>query len=536
MLVMAPTFEPASKHVPAWKKIGLKLKYAKEDPEGLDENHIKETPGGTKRKSSSDVDSAFVVATTERPTKKLKKPKSHPKDEVTVKNDAQSASSHEGRKPSPVAIQTTPSTKRKSVSFAPEAKIEDGEGIKQVYRKWVEEQLAIDPSFDPSSVSPALKSVMPSTVRSSSLQSDSLTPHPTSTAEAKKSKKPKVKQKSTSKQAKPSPSSSYTQPEHPALIYLKTYHTDLPNWKFSKPQQNHLLKHLFSFSHIHSSYDIALLGYLKGLKGIPARSRIRAEAFTVREDDEKWLDTDPSDSEKMDQETHAECKARRKRDYDAAVARMKAELRAKEYEREEQEWELSVEKKEWETRLKKRRRAEIMLWGVSENEDLVEDVIALPQTAVFRNYQAPPTIQSKGMGGVETISGTGIAKGSLAKKTVFGDDGATTVNGVNAANVPVTAKPNVEVKPGVDGVQGKRKRKRKRRTTGVPDDDSSSESSDSSSSDEGEAEAKSKPNGVTKQQGNGRSSSSDGESSSSSDSDSDSLGSSSDGDSDSDSE
>jgi len=504
---MGPISESALKHVPAWKKLGLKLKFAKEEPDGVNEIHSQATSNGKKRKNSADSEIAVETADAERLTRVPKKSKSKHENEspcMIVNSDPSSVAQSDDKQSSPLAQQTTPSRKRKSVSFAPEAKTEDGEGVKQVYKKWVEEQIAIDPSFDPSSVSSALKPITPPSVRQSSPTSDSLTSASPLKPEARKSKKPKVrrkkKDKSTTKSSKPSSSSDSTKTDHPALLYLKTYHTDISNWKFSKPHQNHLLKHLFSLTHIPSSHDPAIVSYLKGLKGTSARSRIRTEALTIREEDQKWLASEPEEGEKMDQETHEQCKARRKRDYDAAVARMKAELKAKEDEREEQEWELYGEKQEWEQRVRKRRRAEVVLWGVGEEEEMVEDVVALARSAIFRPYVAPPTIQSKGMGGVETISGTGIAKGSLGRKIVFGDDGPQTVNGANEVN---TARP-VEGKQSVNSTQGKRKRKRKRkrRTTGVPDDDSSSESS-SSSTDDSEEE-KRKSHGATKQQANGK--------------------------------
>ncbi|KAK4693854.1 hypothetical protein P7C71_g3617, partial [Lecanoromycetidae sp. Uapishka_2] len=529
---MAPVSSPATKHVPAWKKLGLKLKFAKEKPDDITTHHTGVDANVRKRKSSGGSEFDVETAATDRTPKKAKTSKFTSRNEVFVNREYPTELPHEKRDPKPAAKEKAPSNKRKSVSFAPEAKTEDGEGAKQIYKKWVEEQIAIDPSFDPSSVSPALKSITPLNVRPSSPQSDPpLTKLPA--PPPKKPKKPKVKQRPNPKSSQPSPSSSNTQTTHPALIYLNSYHTDTAHWKFSKPHQNHIFKHLFSLTHIPSSYDPALLSYLKGLKGPSARSRIRIQALAIREEDEKWLDNDPSENEKMDQETHAECKARRKRDYDAAVARMKAELREKEDEREEREWELYGGREEWEQRARKRRRAEIVLWGVGEDEDVVEDVVALPQSAIFRNFAPPATIQSKGMGGVEQISGTGVAKGSLAKKTVFGDDGSTMTNGANGGNVSVNGGQKAEAKSSLNGVKPRRKRRHNRRRTGVPDDDDSSSessSSSSSSSDESETEGKAKPNGAMKQQANGRARLSDGETSSS---DSGSSGSSSDDDSDS---
>ncbi|KAL2053753.1 hypothetical protein ABVK25_006058 [Lepraria finkii] len=182
----------------------------------------------------------------------------------------------------------------------------------------------------------------------------------------------------------------------------------------------------------------------------------------------------------MDNETYERCKERKKRDYEAAVKSRK---------REEREWELGGEKAGWEERLRKRRRAEVVLWGVGEDEEIAEDKGALPQQAIAKKDIGGggepefPRGRGRGIGGVEEISAGGIARASQGKKIVFGDEGA----GVKQANGLIgVQKMNGKIGGGNEG-QAKRKRKRKRRT-GVPDDESSSESSSSSSSEESEEE------------------------------------------------
>ena len=227
----------------------------------------------------------------------------------------------------------------------------------------------------------------------------------------------------------------------------------------------------------------------------------------------------------MENETVAQCIARRRRDYEAAVARIKQALREREEEREERDWELLGEKEEWEARIRKRRRAEIVLWNVGEKEDVVE--VELPQqdtpvgnagrqmnsgfaqlVQAARDPGPAPRVGrgvGMGMGGVEVIDAGGIAKSSRGKKVVFADDGAAqnggsnTVNGFGGANgvgrangvngVHKVKTPDVSA---ANGVKQKRKRKRKRRT-GVPDDDESSSSESSSSSEDDKKGEKEKP-------------------------------------------
>lgn len=592
---MSPV-EPIQKHVPAWKKLGLKLKFAKEEEPADIQLSQNGTANRKKRKAS--VEEADVVgnAPTERSAKKPKKSKSRTKDAGEVVNgygsssyeplndgetrkkvrklkhatddsagaingsskpsdeptnaeraskkvkklkakadvsmgsvNGKSGSIHEQESSPPPALKITPASTRKSVSFTPDTKTKDGDSVKGLYKTWFANQIATDRSFDPSNFSPALRSIVPSTVASPGSPSPasvtSTSPHtskPTTKDNKKPPKKPKTRLPKTS--SGPGPSRF-----DPVLCYLTTHHTSPQTWKFSKPHQNQILKHLFSLNHIPSSYDTALLPYIRGLKGASARARVRQEALAVREQDDKWLASEGSEPEKMENETVAQCIARRRRDYEAAVARIKQTLREKEEDREEREWELLGEKEEWEERVRKRRRAEIVLWNVGEEEEAVEDdTFTLPpqntsegdsgrymKSGVAQLVQAArdpgpaPRVGrgvGMGMGGVEVIDAGGIAKGSLGKKVVFGDDGAAQtagskrVNGYGGANgvgqdhgthgVHKAKKLDFS---DANGVKPKRKRKRKRRT-GVPDDD---DSSSSSSSEDSEEEGKKKKQGTS---------------------------------------
>lgn len=586
---MSPILEPIQRHEPAWKKLGLKLKFAKEEPEDVEpsQNGI---INRKKRKASAEEDEVVENVPIERSAKKAKKSKprteeagevvngyflSHePRDDgetgkkvkkskhvaddsteavngnsktsdeptnaeraskkvkkskakadfSTVSVNGKSSGAHEQERSPPPALKTTPASKRKSVSFTPDTKTKDGDSVKGLYKTWIANQIATDPSFNPSTVSPVLRSIVPSIVASpgspspSSVKSTSIpTSEPTTKHNKKPPKKPKTRLPKTS--SGPGPSRF-----DPVLTYLNTHHTSPQTWKFSKPHQNQILKHLFSLNHIPSSYDTALLPYIRGLKGASARSRLRREALAVREQDEKWLASEPSESEKMENETAAQCIARRRNDYEAAVARIKQILREKEEEREERDGELLGEKEEWEARVRKRRRAEIVLWNVGEEEEAADgDVVALPQrntpggntgrqtnsgmaqlAQAARDPGPAPRVGrgvGMGMGGVEVIDAGGIARASQGKKVVFGDDGAAqigernNVNGFGGAEgfgqangaTGVHSVKTPAFGSGANGVKPKRKRKRKRRT-GVPDDDDSS--SESSSSRSGDSEGK----------------------------------------------
>ena len=511
---MAPSSEPAPKHIPAWKKLGLKLKYAKEEQEDVI-GSTNQAVNGKKRKSFAENGTAVEPTPTDRSVKKAKRSKSKENNPpVTSAEDFTTNTVPQTTEPSSSAIVATPVSKRKSVAFTPETKTEDGDSVKQLYKTWYANQLVENPLCDPSVLSPALKSITPRTITAAKSQTSEVTQSsPPPSASKTKSKKPKNKKKGESK---PSPISLPSDPptEHPAISYLTTHNTSPSTWKFSKPHQNHLLKHLFSLTHIQPSHDVALLSYLRGLKGTSARSRIRQQALTIRSEDEEWLASEPTDAEKeaMDNETHEQCRERKRSEYEDAVKRVKESLRAKE---EEREWELGGERDEWEERLRKRRRAEVVLWGVGEEEEEAENPTPLPPHATSKNNdfrhggQEFPKGRGKGMGGVEEISASGIAKASQGKKIVFDDGGV----GVKQGN-RVNGLQKMNGKAAANEGQVKSKRKRKRRT-GVPDDDDSSsdESSRSSSSSE-ESEEDTKP--ALGKQVNGKGKSGDAETSSSS--------------------
>lgn len=550
---MSPTCEPASKHTPAWKKLGLKLKFAKDAPDDSRHSQVGEK-AGTKRKSATGDRFTFGTAAVEGPSKKHKKSKSSadglnslingngslaqsaedgkptktlvkskstyeesaklldrngPQHEPVAENGIINKSKKSKSKPKPeidavaphgtvditshqanassLPNHVTPIVTRKAVSFTPDTKIQDGDSVKALYKTWIKNQIANDASFDPSTISPALRSIIPTTITTADSPSPLNSTLTSASIPKKLKKRDKTKKIKSSKTSPPSEPS----PLGPALTYLTTYHTST-NWKFSKPHQNHLLRHLFSLNHIPSTYDQSLLSYLRGLKGINARSRIRRQALAIRKDDHEWLEKGYSAQDQgddtMDKETAAQCNKRRRADYGSAVEHIKATLRAKEERREEREWELLGEREEWELRIRKRKRAEIVLWALGEDEEVVENSIALPNSTIFGNGAVTRAVRvgekmaaaaaakaPRLMGGVESISSMGIAKGSQGKKLVFGeDDGVGQENGVNGVKVSAHGR------GASSGTPVKRKRKRKRRTTGVPDDESSSESSSSS--------------------------------------------------------
>ncbi|MCJ1468230.1 hypothetical protein MMC07_006858 [Pseudocyphellaria aurata] len=427
--------DSTEKHVPAWKKLGLKLKYAKDEFEVDIKNDQPFVQNEKKRNYVSDETSSPTESYPKKIKAKSSKnsdPVEHsPPQELSQLND----SSFSPPTSSAPATPAGPGSKRKSVTFTPDTKTEDGDSMKHLYNTWLASHRVVDPTFDPGATanSPALKIVLPPSVTPSSSSSPSAVP------EVKRKTKKKKKSKSKSTLLKPKSESQQSQKttqvspspmvkDDQIRSYLTIHHVSPSSWKFSKSRQNALLRSVFSLSTIPSSYNSALLSYLRGLQGPAAKSRVRKMALQARAEDEEWL---------KGLETSEKDKARRKADYDNAVERVRRMLKRKEELREER-----LADEECESRFQKRRRAEVVLWGIGE----VEDDTSQPLSTGKNMEKAKDT--NGGHGGAAV-------------------PGSTTVKA--HTNLARNGKP-------------KRKRKRKLRKTGVPDDDETSSSSSSSSS------------------------------------------------------
>ena len=480
---MPSAVSTAKKHVPAWKKLGLKLKNAKDEPAIVDGDQASPT---NKKREIAIEDHSEQIAKALPSEKLIKKSKasasSSSKPAVTVvPNTASPAVAHPENPNSTSTPKKVSASKRKSVSFALHTKTEDADSNKDLYDNWLSSELTSDPSFDPSKIaSPALKSITPSSVA-----------EPTGNLERISTKTPKKrskKSKSTTLVHPFKPSSDANPIAEPSnsnkatLDYLLTYYSNRPAWKFSKIRQTQLLRSLFpppprnpssattvTTSQIPSSHLPALHAYLSGLQGRSVRQRLRAQALAVREDDEKPLADAEGDMEAV------QSIEKRREEYLKEVERVKALLEGVEDQRAEQDM---IRDTEWWDKVHRRRIAELVLWSVGEGD--------LPGEGNRTKEEATKTNEGSAVGG------QGVKR-------------------------PL-------------GKNGRPKRKRKRRTTGVPDDESSSSSgssSDSEDSKKGEGEkrgvvaerAKPKDGGSSSSgsnsESNSENSSSDGESGSS---------------------
>lgn len=247
----------SSPRIPAWKRLGLKLKSEGDAPSPVTAAATTEYVAAEqpKRKRAADE----VEST---PIKKSKK---------SLKNVESTISS------TPTAVPDDKLGRRKSVAFTPETKTEDGDSIKQLFNSWVAEQKKIDPLFASKNDQPSLETPAPTTVEE---KVDTTLPEPERRVKRVKSTNPDDKTKSKKSKSKVVKS----KPIDPALTYLTQFRSDKANWKFNKINQIAVLKNAFDTDLIPTEYNQPLYDYIAGLKGV-ARVHLRDRALELRDKD-----------------------------------------------------------------------------------------------------------------------------------------------------------------------------------------------------------------------------------------------------------
>ena len=390
---MGSKIEAVHQHIPAWKKLGLKLKFVPEDSEPRPNDTTSQSLGSRKRPLHTDLKG---VQEDSRSTKKRKI-----NDNASKENDRRS--SDQVQDP-----QTTPPKApplRKSVSFTIETKTQDGDSTKDLYNTWLANQRDLDPSFEPAAAGKALKFVTCTSINAAkhdtSTTGNNLSSAEPSQKKPKKKKKKRNKSKSTllptpPTQSTKSPTSAISASDnskdqtsnelHPALTYLTLHSTSRPTWKFSKARESYLLKHLLDITRIPPPYNNALKSYLEGLQSQSARQRLVNRAIKIREEDEAWLGFGSSCSSSSSSPTsilsteaksywkskpEMDTPSKRKEAYLQAVGHHETLLRAREEARTD-----TAADAVWIAKVERRRRAEVVLWGLAEGQQWRSEVEA----------------------------------------------------------------------------------------------------------------------------------------------------------------
>lgn len=279
-----------SGHVPAWKKIGLKLKYAKDTADDAPiepataptENET--SHAGAKRSREEETEQVSV------PAKKHKK-QSKERKEASIEPPAVKGILSGSQSP-------TKTPNKKSVQFSAETKAEDGQTGQDYFKAWA---AGGQPHTPPK---PSTEISIPETPESVEKPAPTAQESPAETkAKSKASKRdkkvdqaaaqtqdpnvegqPSLQERRESKAAKKAEKQArkaQTQVQQPEraptsayVEYLHQFQHDKAHWKFNKSKENHLLKSIWSMYRVPDSYTDALVSYIAGLQGAGARSRL----------------------------------------------------------------------------------------------------------------------------------------------------------------------------------------------------------------------------------------------------------------------
>ncbi|KXS99276.1 hypothetical protein AC578_6199 [Pseudocercospora eumusae] len=362
--------------VPAWKRIGLKLKYAKDAPDQESQDtrtsktaHANPEPVKTHNKRSFSEDAPETRAKRQRPA--CDRPDPNEAFHRNRAHIAHSAGSERSSLPAPTGIfkapnqtpkrivfeddesletaqpqQTQPASLRKSVSFTPDTKAQDGYSASNFFKARAADKNAADDS------TPEQPEAQPTS------------PSERPKKDKKKQKKPK-QSKSTqiaAIDAKPQEVAETASNSVPDYVeYLLQYQHHKDNWKFNKNKQNDLFRNLFNIHRIPSEHTPAVVQYIKGLKG-QARQRIAEQAEDVLK--AIWA----SDNEDADAMSFGSAAARRCAYYEAlltAIERYEASGAGRTQYSDEKLKEMAQE-------IERGKRAEAILNEALDNELLAE--------------------------------------------------------------------------------------------------------------------------------------------------------------------
>ncbi|KKK21223.1 hypothetical protein AOCH_006935 [Aspergillus ochraceoroseus] len=271
--------------------------------------------------------------------------------------------------------------KKKRVSFAADAKVEDGDE---------DEDKDEDEDMNDQSV------VEADAEAEADDESDDA-----SKKEKKKQKKKEKKDKKKSKEGNSNGSttndaSAAKEEAHdaPILSYLSLYHSSRSAWKFQKNRETQLFKYVLSLEHVPVRYNTALLSYLQGLKGEAAKQRLREVAGAAVKTDIEETQPESSNTESTEDVEEPEDKTDSPMvKYRKAVYAFRTDLA--EGKSTDTTPESLVGDAELVKRFEKRQRAEVVLFAVDGRVFTMRKLKAPPQKGKGTAVQSQPTKKKK---------------------------------------------------------------------------------------------------------------------------------------------
>lgn len=362
-------------HVPAWKRLGLKLKYVSED---VGENATATATATTAAAAAAAVPADSIEETKGTDADKKKDKKKRKKNEsedgdgshaAAATGTEETGNNKKRRLENGVAAGVSPgegkhdqkqklqednaaaTPQRKSVSFTPDTKDGEGDGKTQTQSGDKEQQNGDEEEMDE-------EERKKEEIR-----------------QKKREKKRKKRQEAKARQqaAQSNNSNAATSvDDSPILSYLTHFYEDRSSWKFQKNRESHLLKHALSLERVPKRFNTPLLVYLQGLRSEGARQRLREAAEEViSTDGDQWTlgvtnienDGDGNgESEQNDSSLPASGTSGEK--YREAVEAFRAKLTAGDKDLENGST-LEGADADTQKRLERRQRAELILWAIN---------------------------------------------------------------------------------------------------------------------------------------------------------------------------
>ncbi|KAF2155100.1 hypothetical protein K461DRAFT_319559 [Myriangium duriaei CBS 260.36] len=258
-------------HVPAWKRLGLKLKNSQEfsnsstspagsstvstpsdlpddkTKNGASTEPVRDTINSSNGSGPKNESKRRVESLSTPPSKKRKRQNGSSVDpDASLPTQVDSNSEHN---PTPDNKSTTPGKAvkgKKSVTFATDTKTNDADTAQSV----------------------------PLTPAKPAVKSAATEPSPITVPD----QSPKTKERKPKTKPKDRETLLY-------VTYLEQFYQDRANWKFNKAKQTDLLKNLWNIYRVPPELDDALIEYIKGLQGEAAQSRLADHAKKIINED-----------------------------------------------------------------------------------------------------------------------------------------------------------------------------------------------------------------------------------------------------------
>ena len=265
-----------ARYVPAWRRIGLKLKSEEQAVNGdAQSSHDIQEPISKRRR----LEQVLSESRSDNDGEAPRSFKNSGEERIDTARSVENASALQtmngigNSHHSPGSAQDPP-PRRKSVTFSPDTKTSDGDSSKRLMAQASSLHLSQESGLNAAAIEAATKE----------LHSISAPLSRNNTAKSKEKAPKKRKERKPDKNPNTTASNgtiTNTPSKQPVLDYLTTYHTARDDWRFNKTKQSALFRCIFNIDHLPQSYDDAVYAYVAGLQGEGIRNKLLDEALKI---------------------------------------------------------------------------------------------------------------------------------------------------------------------------------------------------------------------------------------------------------------